>query len=190
MKTGNTVKGTLKIALLVTTGVAVSGCFGPTYGTGVTAGDQLVADLGGALSLAPEKKAPINYVPRPDIVTPADANQLPAPQEKIADTSPEWPESTEQKRQRILASIEAGNRPDNFVTNKKQAAELGASEGPGRGTTAGKRIYLTDPPGEYRQPAQTAAVGELGVSEAKKERIRKRARKKSDGGWRRFVPWL
>lgn len=54
-----------------------------------------------------------------------------------------------------------------------------------------QRRYLSDPPTEYRQPAQTAAVDELGVDEVKKERARRRAANAEDsGGWRRLIPWL
>ncbi len=169
---------------------AVAGCFGPTYGTGKTAGAQLAEDIGDSLSLGRKNRTKIEYAPRPDIVRPADTNSLPAPQEKISESSEDWPETPEQQRARILTEIEAGNRPANFVTNREEAEALGASEGPGRQTVAGRRIYLTDPPTEYRQPAQTAEYGELGESEASKERARKRASNDGKTGWRRWLPWL
>lgn len=179
-------------ALVLGSTVLLSACFGPTYGTGKTSGQHLFDDLGGALSLAPKdrNKAKIEYGPRPDIVKPANTGALPEPQQKIADTSADWPESPEEKRRRILTEIEAGNRPGNFVTSKQTAADLGASEGPGRATVTGRRIYLTDPPTEYRQPAQTAAIGELGETEASKERAARRAQGKGKKGWRRLAPWL
>ena len=121
---------------------------------------------------------------------PADTTNLPAPQEKISEASDEWPETPEQKRARILAEIEAGKRPENFVTSPSEAQALGASEGPGRATLAGRRIYLTDPPTEYREPAETAAYGELGATEASKERARKKASGSTKSGWRKLVPWI
>lgn len=190
MKIDKRAKFGIKTAVLVALAGAVSGCFGPTYGTGKTAGAQLMEDLGDSLSLGKKNRTRIEYAPRPTIVQPADTTNLPAPQENIAAASDEWPETPEQKRARILAEIEAGQRPENFVTNPDEAAALGASEGPGRATVAGKRIYLTDPPTEYRQPAQTAAYGDLGVKESTKERARKKASASNDGGWRRWVPWL
>jgi hypothetical protein len=60
-------------------------------------------------------------------------------------------------------------------------------------STAGSpttRRYLSEPPLEYRQPAQTAATNELGEDEAKKERDRKAAARKDKGfSWRNLIPW-
>ncbi|TCD16640.1 hypothetical protein [Oricola cellulosilytica] len=53
-----------------------------------------------------------------------------------------------------------------------------------------RRTYLTDPPVEYRQPADTAAYGDLGETESAKERARKKAAADPKSGWRRLVPWL
>lgn len=83
----------------------LAGCQGaPTYGTGVRADKQLMEDLTGIVSLAPKRGPKIDYEPRPELVKPADANQLPAPQETITATASDtgqWPESPEQRRQRI-----------------------------------------------------------------------------------------
>ena len=51
---------------------------------------------------------------------------------------------------------------------------------------------LTEPPIEYRQPAPTAAVDELGEDEYKKQRrLKAEARKAAgDTSWRDLVPWL
>lgn len=181
-------KRAVATALALTGTALVSGCFGPTYGTGVPAGSQLMNDIGESFSLGKKNQgAPINYSPRPDIVTPADTATLPTPQENIVDSSGQWPETPEQRRQRILADIEEGNRNPNFVVNKDQAAALGASEGPGRATAP--RVFLTDPPSEYRQPAQTAEYGDLGETEAAKARAAK-AEQGKQGGLRRLIPWL
>lgn len=50
------------------------------------------------------------------------------------------------------------------------------------------RAYLSQPPVEYRQPAESAPAGELGVDEWKKERELRRA--SGDSSWRDYVPWL
>ena len=93
-----TVSGVLLLGLL-------AGCQGaPTYGTGVRSDKQLMEDLTGIVSLAPKRGPKIDYEPRPELVKPADVNQLPAPQETIttaAADSGQWPESPEQRRQRI-----------------------------------------------------------------------------------------
>lgn len=185
-------KNVVKTGAVVAVAASVAGCMGPTYGTGKTSGAHLMDDLGGALSLAPKNygKEKIQYAPRPDIVKPADMSSLPAPQKNIAEDSAEWPESPEQKRQRILADIEDGKRSANFVTNRAEADALGSSAGPDRGAVPSGRVYLTDPPAEYKQPAETAAVGELGETEAAKERARKKAQGEGKTGIRRLFPWL
>ena len=176
-------------ALVMT--VAVSGCFGPTYGTNETQIDALVSDLGNSISLG--KKGgdePINYAPRPDIVQPSTTTTLPAPQENIVTSSEAWPESPEELRARVLTDIENDRRDPNFVRSQSEAAELGASRGPNqRQVGGGTRRYLTDPPSEYRIPAETAASDDIGKSEAEKERELKAAQ--NEGGFlRRLVPWL
>jgi len=190
MKTHQMIKFGVKATILAVLAGAVSGCFGPTYGTGKTSGAQLMEDLTDSMSLGKKNRTKIEYAPRPTIVKPTDTTNLPAPQQKISEASDEWPETPEQKRARILADIEAGKRPENFVTSPDEAKALGASEGPGRSTVAGRRIYLTDPPTEYRQPAETAEYGELGSTEASKERQRKKASGDKKTGWRRLVPWI
>jgi len=183
-------RSTLTLAALCAGALALGGCFGPTYGTGKTSSAQLMEDLGSSLSLGSRRpQAPINYTPRPGIVEPADTSVLPPPQQNIADASEAWPESPEQRRARVLADVDAGRRDPNFITDPNQAAALGASEGPGRISGGARRVYLTDPPSEYRQPAQTAQIGDLGESEAAKERARKRAQGERTG-LRRFLPWL
>ena len=177
-------------AFVALSSLVLSGCLGPTYGTGKSSTEQLFEDLGSSLSLAKKKDGPaINYAPRPDIVKPADTTALPAPQANIAETSGQWPESPEERRKRVLAEIEEGNRDPNFITNPDQVAATGASEGPAAGRGSARRVYLTDPPTEYRVPAETAEYGDLGQTEAAKARAAKAAQGKT-GGWRRFIPWL
>ena len=95
----------LVLTPLVASGLALSGCMSsPTYGTDKTATEQLFGDLSSAVSLAPPKRAPIDYKPRPPLVKPAPGQKeaLPPPQDDIVQTaSAEWPESPEQRRARI-----------------------------------------------------------------------------------------
>lgn len=89
----------------------LAGCVSsPTYGTGKAASTQLAEDLTGAFTLAPKKRAQIDYEPRPDLVRPKSGENLalPPPQEKLASAeNPQWPESPEQKRARLKAEIDA-----------------------------------------------------------------------------------
>ncbi|WP_245412754.1 hypothetical protein [Oceaniradius stylonematis] len=183
-------RSTGSMALVCAGGLALAGCFGPTYGTGVTATDQLFDDLNNAISLGDRTPPPrINYTPRPDIVRPADPNNLPPPQESIATASGQWPESPEEQRARVRREADEGLRDPNFIANRRDAEAIGASEGPDRvQASAVRRVYLTDPPVEYRQPAETAAYGDLGPTESEKERAAKRAQGEKTG-WRRFLPF-
>ena len=53
------------------------------------------------------------------------------------------------------------------------------------------RKTLTEPPLEYRLPAETAPTDELGEDEYKKQRrLKDQARRKGDKSWRDLVPWL
>lgn len=94
------------LAPLVVSGLTLSGCMSsPTYGTDKTASEQLVGDVTGILSLGPKDRPRIQYKPRPELVKPspdAVAN-LPAPQQSATAENPNWPESPEQKRARIIA---------------------------------------------------------------------------------------
>jgi hypothetical protein len=87
--------------------LALAGCMGsPTYGTGTPAHEQLLSDVTGVLSIAPNTEKPkIDYKPRPELVKPAPGagETLPPPQQSIATTAnAAWPESPEQRRQRVL----------------------------------------------------------------------------------------
>ncbi|MEL6922355.1 MAG: hypothetical protein AAFO77_15315, partial [Pseudomonadota bacterium] len=181
----------LTTALALTATVSLAGCFGPTYGTGETQVDALMNDLGNSISLGDRRKQePINFAPRADVVRPSTTATLPTPQENIARSSDAWPESPEELRARVLTDIENDRRDPNFITSRSQAAALGASEGPNqRALGTGNRRFLTDPPAEYRIPADTAEAGDLGVSEAVKAR-QARAAQGEGGFWRNLVPWL
>ena len=93
--------------------LGASGCMGPTYGTDKTAGEQLVDDLGDAMSLAPKKKTEqLAYQPRGQLVAPADKQKLVEPQQNLASKdNPAWLESPEQTRDRLRA--EADENSDN-----------------------------------------------------------------------------
>lgn len=52
------------------------------------------------------------------------------------------------------------------------------------------RKYLSEPPLAYRQPSDTAPVGDVGVDEWRKERDAKRAARKNDKrSWADILPW-
>src|SRR5690606_19668994 len=91
----------------------LGGCMSaPTYGTGTPATAQLASDVSNALSIAPKKRDKIAYAPRPGIVMPSSTAVLPPPQDNIAsDSNPQWPESPEERRERLRAEATI-NRDD------------------------------------------------------------------------------
>ncbi|BDA82816.1 hypothetical protein Sa4125_03580 [Aureimonas sp. SA4125] len=99
--------------------VALSGCVGPTYGTGKTAGEQLIGDLDGMLSLGSrndEAKA-ISYAPRAELVKPSDTSILPPPRDGVsAENDPNWPESPEVRSARIKAAADARNSRSDVIS--------------------------------------------------------------------------
>lgn len=76
---------------------------------------------------------------------------------------------------------------DSKFDSTKAAAYKRMREEQQRGSSTTRR-YLSEPPLDYRQPASTAAVGELGEDEARKEREAKKAARKSKS-WREILPW-
>lgn len=193
--------GLLTVTLLAS---ALAGCGSPTYGTGVTAEQQLLEDVTGVLSLAPKNRQPIDYAPRSELVKPPSMEVLPPPQEKIATpNNPAWPESPEQRLARIRAEATANQDNPRYRPNiirdipaQEQARALTRQEqreevlrrrqiaNQGSPTT---RRYLSDPPLDLRQPAPTAPIDELGEDEWKKQRAARQTG--STGGLRRLLPW-
>lgn len=101
------------IAAILAGGLVLSGCIGgPTYGTDKTAGEHLLDDLGSAVSLAPAKKDPVKYQPRPGLVLPPQQQQtaLVEPQQSLAsrEANPAWVESPEETRARLFGRLDPG----------------------------------------------------------------------------------
>lgn len=99
---------------------------------------------------------------------------------------------------KVVASAGSGNPNDDRNARKHvvDGADLSARVKAGRIQNATgsptKRSTLSEPPIDYRQPAPTAAYGDVGEDEAKKER-RLRAEAKNGKGHKSFkdyIPWL
>lgn len=103
---------------------ALAGCMGPTYGTGVSQGGQLLSDLDSMASLGgSDKGAAISYAPRPELVKPENRSVLPAPRESVAAADGQnWPESPEQRSARLRAAAPNGSEvlPASFASSAKQ----------------------------------------------------------------------
>lgn len=147
---------------------------------------------------------------------------LPTPQDNVATSSnPAWPESPEQRRARIRSEATANRdnvdfEPEVDIGVNRQPSMAIESRGTFNGTaydpnaagntrekfkklkqeteqgTPTTRKYLSEPPVDYRVPAETATAGELGEDERKKEARRQRESRKKGGktSWRDLVPWL
>ncbi|MDP2734195.1 MAG: hypothetical protein Q8O63_13990 [Hoeflea sp.] len=167
----------------------------------------------------PNKGAGIEYKPRPAIVKPTNTASLPTPQQNVAENNPAWVESPEETRKRLIAEADAGGANYNSPLATRVAASSGpgvpvagrAADGPPtpgqvmsqakqreqyqqarkiqQGAYSDRRRYLSDPPLTYRQPAETAPVGDLGEPERVKERRRIAEAKKAGTGKRTWWPW-
>jgi len=103
--------------------IVVSGCnVGPTYGTGKSSGQQLMDDVSSLASLRPTNKSMTGNVdtrPRPELVPPAPdmRDKLPPPQEVLARSdAAQWPESPEERRQRLRDEATANQDNPNYVS--------------------------------------------------------------------------
>jgi hypothetical protein len=179
----------------------LTGCMGPTYGTGKSVGEQLVEDVGNAVMVQPDNKEAknIRYQPRGGLVVPKDQTALITPQDSVSGkNNPEWLESPEDMRERLRAEADENSGDVNYrsplanqgTTNRKlSASEQTAAYRDARrlqmGAYSDKRRYLSDPPLDYRRLPEEAQA-DLGEPEKTKERRRKKeakAAKQSGSSW-------
>lgn len=181
----------MKIAIALAGVASLSSCLGaPTYGTGTTATAQLVEDLGEAVLVLNPETPDIAYQARPDLVKPVKGTSmatLAPPQKSLASSdNPNWVESPEEQRNRLYDEAEA-NKDNPFyrsplltdndptkMTEKQQLEAFRAAKKEATTIDITKRRYLIDPPDEYRQVSDPAALNDLGQSERAKERRRKK----------------
>lgn len=191
---------TLVVGIMSVAGLAFAGCVAsPTYGTDKTQNQQLLEDITGMLALGPKKGPKIDYKPRPELVEPETTAVLPPPQDNVTTASSQaWPESPEDRLARLRSEADENRdspffRPNvvNDATSRNTEvtyddpilANMGSKERfeemkrrrvERAGGNASSRQYLSEPPVDYREPADTAPVGELGEPEWKKERQARR----------------
>ena len=190
-------------------GFGLAGCMAsPTYGTDKTANQQLLEDVTGMLALGGSNKGPkIDYKPRPELVKPETMAVLPPPQDDVTTASnQQWPESNEERLARIRADADE-NRDSPFyrpnvvndaterntevtyddpvlanMSSRERHEEIQRRRILARGGSTGgtsSRQYLSEPPVDYRRPAETAPADDIGEPEWKKER---RATRNAGGG--------
>lgn len=187
----------LGMAGLLSVTLGLSGCVGgPTYGTDKTAMEQLADDVGTAVSIAPREAANkgTKYNPRPSLVLPPGGTQtaaLVAPQASVAsrENNPEWAESPEEARERLVAEADANANNPNYrspllagygtsgtMTETQKWQAFREARKLQKGAYLDQRRLLSDPPTEYRQAEETT-LADLGEPEAKKEKRRKKEAK-------------
>ncbi|PYB77332.1 MULTISPECIES: hypothetical protein [Rhizobium] len=174
----------------------LSGCVGsPTYGTDKTAMEQLVDDVGSAVSVAPREPANkgTKYNPRPSLVLPPPGAtaSLVAPQQSVAsrENNPNWVESPEEARERLVAEADAnadnpryrspllaGYGTSGTMTETQKWQAFRDARKLQKGAYLDQRRLLSDPPSQYRQ-AEEATLTDLGEPEVKKEKRRKKMAK-------------
>ena len=203
MRAMHKVRVGVSLAALVVGCGAMSGCLSsPTYGTDKTAGVQLLDDLGdiASVSAATPKDKGVKYPNRPGLVVGGDKDTLTAPQQSLASKdNPAWLESPEDARKRLAAEADEKKNDVNYRSPLAQAdsarnhmseAQQTAAYRAARQDQAGtydQRRYLIDPPQQYRQVADQAALSDLGTPESKKEKKRKKdaeaAQQSNNSSW-------
>ncbi|RIX99588.1 hypothetical protein D3218_14035 [Aureimonas flava] len=141
--THTTVRAGLRLLAIGAAAAALTGCMGPTYGTGTSQGQQLFNDLDGILTLGSTNRTRVDYSPRPELVKSPKRDALPPPRDgatAVADAN--WPESPEQRRARLRAAAPDGSDsalPVGFMTADKEGMER---ETASVGSTVGRRTEL------------------------------------------------
>lgn len=142
-------------------------------------------DLASIASFRTQKGEDIEYQPRPDLVEPPSSLTLPEPQLSVTQNPDIWPESPEELRDRLMAEAEANRDNPSYQsplstlgyldaekTEEQRRQEYLAARDIRQARYTDRR-YLSDPPEGYRVPVDTAPIGELGETEATKERLAK-----------------
>ncbi|WP_236824118.1 hypothetical protein [Bartonella sp. WD16.2] len=139
----------------------MAGCHlsAPTYGTDKAVSLQFVDDI---VNLVPSNSTDNNQPimkPRPQLIYPEPNSHavLPPPQEDSVGNSPQV--NVKQRRKKYLFRRQAAS--EGYINYQRD---------------------LSEPPLIYRQPAETAPVGQKGFDESVKERKRKRAARKAKSG--------
>jgi hypothetical protein len=207
MKTTQGISARAGILAVTVAAIGLSGCVGsPTYGTSKTANEQLIDDLGAAVSVTSDApKQNTKYNPRPALVVATkQTGDLPAPQASLAnrENNPNWVESPEETRARLRDEAEANKDNPNYrspllagngtagtmTESQKWEAFRAARQNAENPGITGQRRTLTEPPTEYRI-ADTAVLSDLGEPELQKERERKKAAadaSKTSSWWKPF----
>ena len=186
------------LAIIVAGGIQLASCQSPTYGTDKTAAEQLLDDIGDAVTAgSPQKNAGVKYQPRPELVVPQSDVALAAPQKSLADreNNPDWVESPEEARKRLRAEADLHKddhayrsplrnqtQTSSTLSIDEQKKQYEENRKARYGISDGGRRFLSDPPTKYRKVEDAAALADLGEPESVKEKRRKKAAKLAEKG--------
>jgi len=183
----------------------LTGCVGgPTYGTDKTVGEHLMDDLGSAVAFSQPAKSNVKYQPRPSLVLPPSQEEaaLVQPQQSLASKdNPQWLESPEDTRKRLVAEADENSGQIGYVsplaksnangrrlTAKEQQAAYREARKLEMGAYSDKRRFLSDPPLAYRAIPEEAKA-DLGEDEKVKERRRKKEAQIKNSGSKWYWPF-
>lgn len=189
--------------------VGLTGCVGsPTYGTDKTAMEQLVDDLGSAVSVgaAPTAGPNVKYNPRPELVMPPSSTQtaLVAPQQSVAnrELNPNWLETPEEARARLRQEADENADNPNYrspllegygtrgtMTESQKWQAFREARQIQKGAYLDQRRFLADPPTQYRTASDPAVLEDLGEPEVKKANRRKKEAKAAQQGNQWWMPF-
>jgi predicted component of type VI protein secretion system len=175
------------VFMLSAVALTVTGCMGPTYGTGKPANEQLIDDLTDSFSLRPAKPVQVAYQPRGKLVQPANEKVLVAPEQSLASKdNPAWVESPEDMRNRLKAEADANANNSSYRSPLAISVTEGKTMSPEQqrlafrearkiqtGSYSDQRRFMSDPPLEYRKVDDPAKLTDLGTPEAQKAKDRK-----------------
>src|SRR5690606_17530517 len=93
-------------------------------------------------------------------------------------------------RANVIADVRAPEAQN--MTPQEQRAEFQRRKREVTQGSATTRKYLSEPPLDYREPAESAPAGELGEPEWRKERDAKRAAREASGNkrWYESLPFM
>lgn len=189
--------------------IGLTGCVGsPTYGTDKTAMEQLVDDLGSAVSVgtSPKKNTGVKYNPRPELVLPplAARTALVSPQQSVAnrENNPNWLETPEEARERLRKEADANADDPNYrspllegygtngtMTESQKWQAFREARTIQKGAYLDQRRFLADPPTEYRTASDPTILEDVGEPELKKAKRRKKEAKAAQQSSQWWMPF-
>jgi len=167
------------IALVLFAGIFVSACSntGTTYGTGESHELATVQGISNIFSLKTKDQGKIDYAARPDLVMPANKNQLPPPAENADTNAQNWPVSPEQRQTLLQGAAPKDDDNARSVGDIDTEFALSDKEAIGIDTSGRKKRAFDGAIDSSRASGATAALREIQLGNSKRKRSEALARK-------------